>query len=494
MSLFLFGASIRAREEMLRSHEMRCVFLNQGAVCLRMSSYDEQGRTLIEKANACARSIVLRWIRNVFREVSLQVLKRLWKISRNDKTVTLEVTHEHLEACERTCERLGTFWYQRLRDDGQVQVAEWVREVLERKRFWESDDAVLAEQFPCRSHVAPATRTQPVARRDQSVEASTTGASSPPQTSDCKLISTKLRRLGERNPDEQPPSLDLVIRTLDDMGRRGETAWPYDWSIIEEAARNNTKRLHSETIKGRPRTAATNPVYEVVPKSLVDREQHEAIVTTVGAEAEIDAVVSSRSKRLAKFLERKRKAPSEPSAEIQVTEALPSQLDPPRAPSHVGKGERWSWPDTVVASLSEQSRQELECSMIHPDEDNSTAEPHCVTGALKDVGRFHLHIQHLAHGGGDTAEEMSDKRQRRQLRKARKERMYPNVVDEREEKKTWTKVIRAVGENQEHWMELDMGECLMEIDTPDANNKILCAFSSLEITLKDEDVSNKDED
>lgn len=476
---------------------MRCLSAEthmHSAVCLSMSSYYEGG-TLIEKANACARLMVLRWIRSVFREVSLQVLKRLWRISHNDKknVILLEVTHEHLDACERTCERLARFWYQRLRGDGQIQVADWVREVMERKRFWESDDAVLEEEFPSSSHVEPA-RTLPVARRDQSVDATTTDASSPLQTSDCKFISTKMRRLGQRNPGEDPPSLDLVIRTLDDMGRRGETAWPYDWSIIEEVARNNTKRLHSETIKGRPRNDSTNSVYEVIPKSLVDREQHEAIVTTEAKESEIDAIVSFRSKRLTKMLERKRKTAPEPSVELQVTETLPSQLDPPRAPSHVGKGERWSWQDMVVGSLSEQSRQELECSMIHPDHDESTAEPHCVIGALKDVGRFHLHIQHLARGGGDTAKEKSNNHQRRQLRKARKERMYPNVVDEKEDKKSYTKVIRVVGENQEHLMELDMGECLMEINSPDANNKILCAFSSLEIMLKDEDVSNKAKD
>ena len=455
--------------------------------------YDEGG-ALLEKANAYARSMVFRWIRNVFREVSLQVLKRLWNTSHNDENVTLlEVTHEHLDACERTCERLARFWSRRLEDDGQVQVAKWVREVMERKRFWESDDAVLEEEFPTSTHIhvepARTLTVLPVARRDQSIETTTTDASSPMQTSDCKFMSTKMRRLGERSPGEEPPSLDLVIRTLDNMGRRGETAWPYDWAIVEEAARKNMKRLHSETIKGRPRST-TNPLYEVVPKSLVDPEQHEAIVMTEATETETGAFVSSRSKRLTKMLQRKRKVASEPSVELPVTETHPSLLDPPRAPSLVGREERWSWQDMVAASLSEQSRNELECSMIHPDNNESTAEPHCVIGALKDVGRLHLHLQHLAHGGGNTVEEMSDKLQRRQLRKARKERIYPNIVDEKEDKKTWSKVIRAVDANEEHWMELDMGECLMEIHSPDTNNKILCAFSSLEIMLKEDDVFN----
>jgi hypothetical protein len=452
-------------------------------------SSNEEGGTLIEKANACARSMVVRWIRNVFREVSLQVLKRLWKVSHDEdkKNVTLEVTHEDLDVCERTCERLGRFWCQRLRDNQQVQVAEWVRGVMERKRFWESDDAVLdGEEFP-RSGLAEAARTPSMSSRDESVEASAADTSSLLQISDCKLISTKLRRLGERNSGEEPPSLDRVIRTLDEMGRRGETAWPYDWSIIQEAARSNTKRLHSETITGRPRASATMPGYEVVPKSLVDRDQVQDAIVTAEA-SEIDTVLSSRSKRLTTMLERKRKATSEPSAELQVTEAQPTQSDPPRAPSHIGKEERWSWKGTVVASLSEPSRQELERDMIHPDEEESTADPHYVVGALKDVGRFHLHIQQSAHGISD--DDMSDKRQRRQLRKARKERLYPNVVDEKDDKKKYTKVIRTISENQEHWMELDMGECLVEIDSPNATKKIVCAFSSLEIMLKDEDASN----
>jgi hypothetical protein len=280
-----------------------------------------------------------------------------------------------------------------------------------------------------------------------------------------------------------------VIRLLDDVGCRGETSWPYGWSIIQEAARNNTKRLHSETIKGRPRIAPTNPEYEVIPKSLVGSEQVQNAIVTAEA-LEIDAVLSSRSKRLTTMMERKRKAMSEPSDELQVEEEHPAQSDPPRAPSQVGKEERWSWKESVVASLSKPSRQELERDMIHPDEEDIAVDPDCVVGALKDVGRFHLHIQQSTHGISD--EEPSDKRQRRQLRKARKERLYPNVVDEKYGKKKDTKVIRTTSENHEHWMELDMGECLMEIILPNANKKIVCAFSSLEIMLKDEDASNNE--
>ena len=462
------------------------------------STYEDS--TLIEQANACAKSMAFCWIRSVFREVSVQTLKRLWIVAPGDnEKVVLSVTQQHLQACELTCLRLGHFWCQRLRDSGQNQMAEWVQAVMERKRFWESDESVMGDK------AQNSAGTETVTTLPMPQEKNTTNDSKeeveplPLQSNGNKLIMTKIRQLGERRIGEGPPPLDRVSRTLDELGYKGETAWPYDWSIIEEAARSNVKRLHSETLKGRPRNATSNLDYEVVPKSLVEREQRETsqnttVATNVNAgnQQEIDTIMASKG-RLTAMMERKRKAASaEPSDEQQrATRARapsPQLACLAREPSHFGENERFYWEYDIVGALSEQERQYLERNMIHHPEEEPAAEFHSVLGALKELGGFHLYLQNRER---EDLDEMSDKKKRREERKCRKQRLFPreSEKEDRETKRAVTKVARTIDGNKQHWMEFDMGECLLEVVDPDSNQKTLCAFSSLEVMLRDEDAA-----
>ena len=112
-----------------------------------MSSSHECNHLLVNQANESAKRMAFHWIRSVFRQVSVQTLQQLWTTTNNkDDFTELHITNEHLKVCEETCQRLGTFWCQRLRDAGHMQVAEWVRDVMERKRFWEPDNVVLGQE------------------------------------------------------------------------------------------------------------------------------------------------------------------------------------------------------------------------------------------------------------------------------------------------------------------------------------------------------------
>ena len=92
----------------------------------------------------------------------------------------------------------------------------------------------------------------------------------------------------------------------------------------------------------------------------------------------------------------------------------------------------------------------------------------------------------------DNVEEMSTRKRQRLERKVKKQRLFPHQVEkvDRESKKAVTKVVRTIDGNDQHWMELDLGECLVDIVDPESSQKKLCAFSSLEVTLKDEDATN----
>lgn len=447
----------------------------------------------IQKANTAARRLALHWIRSVFEQVTLQTLQRVMNITKNAPTSTITITQQHLNTCERTCERLGRFWCQRLRDAGQAQMADWVNQVVVKRDFWQIGEGTQQEQEGKETEENALKPTgQPHDEKEQVEPLSLPSSGN-------KLILTKIRKMGQRKAGERgPPSLERVSRTLDQLGRSGQTEWPYDWSIIQQAAKQNVKRLHSETIKGRPLQKTPSDNYEVVPKSLVERDgasqqtNHDDEPTDNNPQQQENDVVMASSGRLTFMVERKRKA----SAALMTEEPEVAQAPTPlpiemlaRAPSTFGNEEHLSWNDDVLASLSQQDRQYLERTMIHPDEANT--EMHSVLGALKDVGGFHMY---LAHRSDTSIVELNDKKRRRLERKARKQRMFPHVVEKEDlKRRVVTKVLRTIdASQQEHYMELDMGECLMEILDPNSNQKKLCAFSSMEVSLKDDDASPAD--
>ena len=304
---------------------------------------------------------------------------------------------------------------------------------------------------------------------------------------------TRLKRLGEQ---QQPTNANLsardMIDILDRMGENHETMWPHDWSLIQQATQDVVPNLHSGS--STPRAA-----FELVPKSIIARQQQRQQQDTSPPNDSIHSTNSSssssihstmqvlvQSNRMKSLLKRKRELQEEPPQRsvVRRRRPAPSPLPAiPRQPSSHAKQEEWEW---AVIRQTVENKEELIQEMVHRED---YPDPDAVLlGALKPVGRFHY-----CYKSDDNDDEpgWTDKQKRRAVRKAAKERLYPLTVlkDDRDSHKQQqqqqrhltTKVVRARHDaTDDYYTEFDLGECILE-----CNGKV-CAFSSLEVSLKDE--------
>jgi hypothetical protein len=436
-----------------------------------MSTFDTTDLPLLEHANDSAKKLALRWIKSVFRQISVQTLARLWNVEENGRR--LHISHANLKASEEMCTRLGTFWCQRLRDEGHGQMAEWVHQVLDEKQFFTNDDET--------STTLQNDETNDTTNNEATQEVEPLELTE--STTNKLMTITKIRQLGQRKIGEQEaPSLERVSRTLDVLGRKGETDWPLEWSIIEDTVIQNRKRLHLETLHGKPRASTNNKTtYEVVPKSLVASQNNHV--------SEKDAILAAKEP-LAKMIERKRKM----AQEQQVTQASSTAPLLPRLarpPSNLGGEQHFNFQKDVVESLSLQEREKLQRTMIHTSNEEETEEMHSILGALQDVGDVHFQLQY-----GDVMDDFTENKRRREKQRAKRQRLFPRepIKQEKETKRAATKVVRSVvKEAEEQWMELDMNNCLVDVMDSETSQKRLCAFSSLEVMLKDEDAEHDEQ-
>ena len=130
-------------------------------------------------------------------------------------------------------------------------MAEWVHQVLDKEQFLQDDQRHYRNYYYC---TTIENETNDTTNNEKHKRWNHWSYQNMPPTN---WIITKIRQLGQRNQLETSqrvqPSLERVSRTLDMLGRKGETDWPLEWSIIEDTVIQNHKRLHLETLQGKPR-------------------------------------------------------------------------------------------------------------------------------------------------------------------------------------------------------------------------------------------------
>jgi hypothetical protein len=398
---------------------------------------------LLDEANGAAECIVKGWIQNTFRETSLQCLRQQLKTVSDDGE--LEVTVDMLERCHQLCQRLAVHWEKRLRQSNQGQVGTWVAEVAMRGEFWKQGGI----------SIAPVNNKQSLpivvaaGDDDEDVEP-------PPALSDVvdqekleticnfKLPLAKLRHLFSTSTN-----LNTWQATLTALGKSGDTQCPFPWQVVEEYCQEQLPtRLHARAPRVR---------FEVVPKDLGQNDD--------------DVVI--QSKRLKDLFKRKASEDNDswqkqrPSQRKRVeTEERPEQGRPASEEPEVV---HWEW-EAVKNTIDD--KQALEANFVHSEADPDP--PITLLGALHTLGHTHFAV-----AGPDTTD-MTEKQRRRVLTTYIKNRLGPLEVVRDARKTPTTKVVRAKSKEHHH-MELDVGECLL-----DWNGK-LYAFSSIEMSLKDED-------
>lgn len=456
---------------------------------------------LLEQSRTAAEHIVKKWIRRVFAETSLQILRQQWKIHDDTSdsstiaatTMTLEISNDMLQHCHRVCERLAVNWGTRLRQGGQEQVATWVQEVAAIGQFWQEEQeqpqilrANNGTNQEEKDDTATSTNNQHLAEAEDEF-----ATEAPPSEEDeeggpfseVQLPLAKLRQL-YRN-DNLNQDLEYWNTTLDKLAdsSKQNTSWPLDWdsTVQDYCQRQLVPRLHTKRNQ--------KVQYEVVPRELLEQGQAE----DEAHNAPVDDLMGSQRMRL--LLKRKRKAAAsntpEYQEEQQQREIAAAQKKRKRAGDGISDKEKeearlpsdhpehviWDWQAEKKALANET--EQLEANMIHSDTDPEP--PNTVLAALRTVGETHFYLSpyHV---------EWSDKQRHRAKRAAKKQRLGSTVSVLRNEKKApMTRVMRSRNSYGKYYLELDAGQCLLQLE-----NGKLHAFSSLEISLLDEDAIDEE--
>jgi hypothetical protein len=462
-------------------------------------------------------------------------------------TPRVEISQDALQRAQGFVSRLAQTWEQKLRQSDQRQVAEWLRQVLDlgKATLWRKQQDVVV---PDKGQV-PTVDIDDSSRRPSPPTAAVVPPSSPaPQNNDTaknhqtpQLAFTRLRRLGAR---AAPPSTatwssgssaletdpaESALATIREMGRNGETYWPLDWQPIDTIIDQIPTRLHADkktthSLNSSGDRVEPPPKFTVIPKGLWEKQQrqqqqahHEQDV--LEGQQVGDSLVDDTA-ALALLVDQQRHEPASKRRKKSSHHKTSIPDEEPRPPSDISN-KKYIMKD-IIASFSPLQRKQVD-RLLHPEDDanqqqhhhhqghHDAASPLVLFGALKSVGHTHYHLQREHDKNGPTnvrdqednkgaedetnsvpqttfAQEV-DRFRRQEAGWAFLERLGRNEVEANVDPRRFrSKILRTVGRDNrdEHWWELDIGECILEVRLNDEECcKRLCAFSSLELLLRE---------
>jgi len=393
---------------------------------------DKETPGLFDEAEQAAKAAAVEWIREALRETFLQGLKSAWKVSKEEQDYTLEVSPEGFQSCISLVEELSNRWRNGLTKGGHKRTGEWVTEVFlqGKPHLWtqpisaeavEPSEITNKDDDPKEGDDREGDDTRPDGGQGTARHDGDTGRSSE------EIPYCKLRRLCRKvHLDDQLPENPLAI--LQGMGTRGESYWPFDWTLIEDAAKME-----------RPKRRA--------PAKKKDNDD--------------DGFVDN-----------------------------PKMLPPPPAKKQKVDAETVGRPAMDLSSmrissedLSAEEKEKLQTEYLHPEPSESDTKPPplLLFGAIQKVGDINYHKRHRSN--------WAEKKVNRERNAAIAERLYPNKLDSNLNVRTYrSKVLKTKSrfDESQRFIDMDMGWSLMEVPDPDdESQKRLCAFSSVEIRLEE---------
>ncbi|CAJ1946341.1 unnamed protein product [Cylindrotheca closterium] len=400
----------------------------------------ETDTSLIDEAEQAAKSAAVEWIREALRETFMQGLKSVWKVTKDEEEdYTIQLSPEGFESCLSLVEDLSNRWKNDLAKTGHTRTGEWVMEVfLQGKPDLWTKPILTSTTEPSKIPATATANGDPEknnAQEENELEQNQEGdhaqkdgdQATPPSSQ--KIPYCKLRRLCRKvHIDDQLPENPLEI--LQNMGRRGESYWPLDWKLIEDAAKME-----------RP----------------------------------------------------KRRAPQKNAVGDDDDDVDNPDMPPPPAKRQKVDAEIVGRPATDLSSIgifsddfSEEEKERIRAEYIHPEpsdnsSDSSKGPPLVLFGAIQKVGNINYHKRHHT--------EWTEKKVNRERNAAIAERLYPNKLDSNLNVRTYrSKVLKTKSrfDESEQYIDMDMGWSLMEVRDPDnESEKRLCAFSSVEVRLEE---------
>lgn len=404
---------------------------------------------LVEEAELAAKNSVSNWIRVALHETFLQGLKQAWLVYAGESNTqssdtlddtVIEVSHGAFVECLALVEKVANVWKDKLIEANHARVAEWVQEVFEsgKSTLWRT----VEEETPSGQKSESVTNPQeesPDGEIQDSQEQESKDAfrdEEKRESSDnTKMIPfCKLRRM-TRKTFVGEKVMEDPFDIFKEMGRNGESYWPLDWKIIEDACDNLPIRLQ-----------------QPISSEGVNQDNQQRVKRA----SERPEGVESKDKR------RKIDTISRPASSVA---------------SFRGN----------MNDISELERDSLD-RLLHDESLESEAkQPLVLFGALQKVGQVHYSKRFRS--------DWSQKKNQLERSRAISERLIPNKVSKSSEAGRYkSKILKTVDKADEsrRSIDLDLGWSMMEMKMPGDidNQKRLCAFASVEITLQDEDVDN----
>jgi hypothetical protein len=396
---------------------------------------------MTEHANQFAKTILKQWIQNTFYETFLQSLRPQLELI-NDEIM---ISPNMLDNCNKICSQLAKHWQERLRDIGQHDAANCVQEIAE------------TGNFSCPStNTSEESGEADLGREESDIVSVADIDSDPlkhPGIHEKTMPIAKLHRLLST-----ASNIESVEETLNLMGKSGQTQWPLDWRLVEDYCNHElVTRLHGR-----------NPQvqFEIVPRDSIQ-------------EKDDDVIQSIRMKRLLKRKllptdSSKAKARGRPGKRYVDEDNFEEESRPASDQPQVVQ---WKW-ESIKDTID--NKESLEAAFVH----SSTELDPSITiqGRLRFVGRSELEIVNTKNS---SKEKTTDLQRRRLLTSCIKHRLEGSDIIRDSRRTPSSKVLRTRNRNQ-HFLEFDLKNCLV-----DWNGKLL-AYSTLDVTLLDEDAAQLD--
>jgi hypothetical protein len=382
---------------------------------------------LFEESEQAAKGAARQWIRATLRETFLQALKKVWIVS---------VSSDYPGIDEDYTVEVPTEGFQQCLSFVEEVANAWKTKLMEAQHervagwvdevFSNGRSNLWTEGIA--SHHAPSPSPGSAVQDADSQNLPGDTDTQPRKTIDSSetiIPYCKLRRLGRKTFLEgKLPENPLPL--FQEMGRRGESYWPLDWKLIEAAA-NREKQKRKST------------------KQPTDDEQGETVDNP---------------------------AMLPPAKRQKVEDSIG------RPPADIS---------SMIASsesLSKKEKESLRDQFMHPNPSESAKVPPLVLfGALQKVSQINYSKRHR--------DEWTDRKNRLGRNAATAERLFPNKIESNDSVRSYrSKVLKTRDRNDDniHCFDLDLGWSLMEVTGPGGEGqKRLCAFSSVEIRLNDEE-------
>lgn len=461
-----------------------------------------------ERAEQAAEWHVREWIRKTLCEVFLGGLQQRLIMTAevdgnntNNNTVHLQALG--LECCLDLVRRVSDAWEHELCESKHFRTAQWVRDVWDsgRNNLWTVPLPVEGWKTSNSSATANANY-QHMTRSLQSLRAVETTMVPQNRRNFDKLDDNKdaqthappyieLRKLGRVTNCSVVPETTDFLSQLKYMGETGKSYWPLDYETINEMAETIPKRQRWER-----RTPDKESKYEVVVSRTLkstdedDEDQQDtgenlsSSVETTSQSAKIFAAVlrkSSSKIKYGKFPTKQRRF--RPSTVVRNSDEIP------RPPSNVSSSIH-----DVHAELTSDEKEELDRTMIHPEDDvrdENDESSFCMAtifGALQDVGTIHARTQEEKKATEGKPEVLTESQRRRQERAYIKERLAPRRIQKNQDPQKYrSKILRTEQEcddgTTKTFLELDLGWSFIEY--LEEGEKRLMIFSSIQVTLEE---------